>query len=263
MCFHFFLFSKQEVDQYQEIVADEFSGYESIFKKRTGTKKDGLVIAFKRNKFSLIEKTEIEFNDCPTKKKDRVALIGNFTSVISNFIKNIKHFAVDLQSTKTKKVITVVNTHLDYKNEDVRNKQLIYLLEKLKLKGHPSEKKPLIITGDFNDVPKSRVFDMIVHFSVQSKNKKSEKPKKSKKEESANNNLQFVMKSSYPSFTPFNEEICTSFFLENKQIDYIFFNHSCLEVISILEPVMIYHSLPDENNPSDHVPISCFLQFKT
>ena len=187
---------------------------------------------------------EIEFNECKAIKRDRVGLI------------------VELQSKKNKKsVITVSNVHLDYKSNQVRETQVLHLLKKLKEKGHPSSSKPLFLLGDFNSIPNSKTYDLIVNFSdCQVDEKKNENKKDFNNNKKKNNNKNPVqpskfISSAYPSKTPHNELICTSFFQDNKHIDFIFHNSLISQVKSLLEPLMYYGSLPNDIHPSDHVPI--------
>eukprot|EP01091_Cochliopodium_minus_P011989 TRINITY_DN3534_c0_g1_i4.p1 TRINITY_DN3534_c0_g1~~TRINITY_DN3534_c0_g1_i4.p1 ORF type:complete len:318 (+),score=66.12 TRINITY_DN3534_c0_g1_i4:85-1038(+) len=233
------IFCFQEMDSFDELVEEGSlkSEYDSAFKKRTGTKKDGVCICWNKKRFNLLSKTEIEFNECRAIKRDRVGLI------------------VELQSKKNKRVVvTVCNVHLDYKSQQVREKQVEYLLDKLKEKGHPSPQKTLIIAGDFNDIPNSNVYEMLLSFNLPSG--VNDKKNSSNRKTSEKN-----LSSAYPSKTPHNELICTSFFLDNKQIDFIFYSHKNLALISLLEPYMTYSSLPDENMPSDHTCIKASFQF--
>ena len=66
----------QEVDEFLHFKKN-LTDFHGIFKKRTGSRKDGCAIFYKKNLFKEIETVEVEFNDTapsPSLQLDNVAL---------------------------------------------------------------------------------------------------------------------------------------------------------------------------------------------
>ncbi|KAG6542221.1 hypothetical protein Mapa_016349 [Marchantia paleacea] len=167
----------QEVqsDHFEEFFAPELEkhGYAAVYKKKTaevytGTAYaiDGCATFFRRDRFSLVKKYEVEFNKAaqsltealvPTTKKaalsrllkDNVALI-----VVLEARENV-HGGDSPSSTK-RQLLCVANTHIHANPElkDVKLWQVHTLLKGLE-KIAASADIPMLVAGDFNSVPGS------------------------------------------------------------------------------------------------------------
>ena len=99
-------------------------GYSSIFKKRTVITQEGLLIAYKTDKFSRIDLEAIEYDNLSLKE-------GNFKIGDVGMILVLKCNKKEKENEQT---IVVANTHL-YRQpaaEDVRFGQASYLLQKVR-----------------------------------------------------------------------------------------------------------------------------------
>ena len=135
-------------------------GYRHVTKKRTGDKKDGCVIFFKGDKFTLDCFSEMEYNipGISVLNRDNIGLVCRLVP--------LGHPALP--------PVVFATTHLLYnpKREDVRLAQTALLLAEVdRLATPPLESKnrsylPTIITGDFNCPPTSAVVQLLTTGSV-------------------------------------------------------------------------------------------------
>ena len=155
-----------------------------------------------------------------------------------------KYFIIlELEDKKTKKKITIVNTHLlaNPKYEQIKFLQIYVILRELE------KYKNIILCGDLNSLPASDVVKFILHQKISIKLKNIENIYKS----THNHNL----------ITTHTKNKLSGIFTE--MIDYIFVSNN-IEVINIskLNDRSDYNSkniAPNKNDPSDHFLISTTL----
>jgi len=141
----------QEIDHFR----DDFlpglgkQGYEGVWKQRTGGKKDGCCIFFKRDKFYMIQEFGVDFNEIAEKLKDKT----NAHSMITCNVAQI----LFLQPVDHDKVVCFANCHLWWEPRAalVREYQLQFLLLNIKEAkekfGYKPYEIPTFICGDFNE----------------------------------------------------------------------------------------------------------------
>uniref|UniRef100_UPI00398EAEAC protein angel homolog 2 isoform X2 n=1 Tax=Pristiophorus japonicus TaxID=55135 RepID=UPI00398EAEAC len=129
----------------------ESLGYQCEYKMRTGNKRDGCAICFKRSKFSLVSASPVEFYRPMIQilDRDNVGLVLLLQPVLS----------------QSAALVCVANTHLLYnpRRGDIKLTQLAILLaeiHKLASNGN-GEYWPIILCGDFNSVPGSPLYNFI------------------------------------------------------------------------------------------------------
>ncbi len=136
---------------------------------------------------------------------------------------------------RTKKKFWIFNTHLDNKGEEARNKGMNLILEKINQVN--IKKYPVILTGDFNDTPDSKLLTNLKTKMVDARDVSQETP--------------------FGPFGTFNGfKFCEPV---TNRIDYIF--------ISDRDKIKVnkYAVLTDSNNlkyPSDHFPVFAGLQLQ-
>ena len=136
---------------------------------------------------------------------------------------------------KTNKKFWIFNSHLDNESEKARNKGMALILNKINEVN--TKNYPVILTGDFNDTPESKLI-------IKLKNK-------------MNDTREVSITTPFGTYGTFNgfkfcEPITT-------RIDYIFISKS--QKINVLK----YGVLTDSKNlkyPSDHFPVYVKLQFE-
>lgn len=169
----------QEVqsDHFDEFFAPELEkqGYVAVYKKKTtevytGTAYaiDGCATFFRRDRFSLVKKYEVEFNKAaqsltdalvpPAQKKmalsrllkDNVALIAVLEA------RDSSHGAANTSAPGKRQLLCVANTHIHANPElkDVKLWQVHTLLKGLE-KIAASADIPMLVCGDFNSIPGS------------------------------------------------------------------------------------------------------------
>ncbi|KAL8170534.1 hypothetical protein V2J09_022338 [Rumex salicifolius] len=275
----------QEVDEYDTFYKGkmEIHGYSSIYVKRTGKKRDGCGIFYKRTSAELLLQETIEYND----------LINSISGLSDASIDDDNVSPANATETDEKKMtlqedaqrehgdpndpcvrlkrdtvgimgafrlkgysdhhVIVANTHLDPKWADVKLAQAKYLLSRLaRFKMTIAERfnyKPsLIVTGDFNSTPGDKVYQQMIWGSSTSQ------------AELGDDELLIPLSSLYaqtrgePPFTN-----CTPGFTGT--LDYIFFTPSdAIKPVSLLEvpgpeSPSVAGGLPNLHHPSDHLPI--------
>lgn len=132
VCLQEFWFNPKIHNLFENKLDSRFSFH---YLKRTGTKQDGLATLVSRERFDVIGRNEIQYND----KLDRVALV------------------LHLQTKGDEKQdLIVVNTHLAFPHHcwDVKtqNKQMTKLVEEIALFQERCflQQAPVVIMGDFN-----------------------------------------------------------------------------------------------------------------
>jgi CCR4-NOT transcription complex subunit 6 len=169
----------QEVqsDHYEDFYAPELEkhGYTGVYKKKTGEIYtgsvyviDGCATFFRRDRFSLVKKYEVEFNKAaqslsealvPTNKKAALSrlLKDNVALIVVLEARDTGGF-MDAQAASGKRgqLLCVANTHIHANQElkDVKLWQVHTLLKGLE-KIAASADIPMLVAGDFNSVPGS------------------------------------------------------------------------------------------------------------
>jgi len=128
-----------EIDHYDDVFSNELSslGYRSIFKKKVNDSLDGCVLCWKSS-ITLVDSMTIEYME----GFSQVAIVGCFTM-------------------ENGMGVCVATTHLKASvgNEDVREREGRILIEKIS--AFNTNNYPVIICGDFNDVPDSLVSNVM------------------------------------------------------------------------------------------------------
>lgn len=151
----------QEVEEYHfERDISKFLGrsnYECHYKRRTGNDKkkpDGVLIAFKKDKFQLLESRKVEY------RRGNVSPVNQDNVAVITVLKPCGGAGMPEDSR-----LCVVNTHLLYnpKRGDIKLAQLSTLFAEVHdiLSSHNASKVPILMCGDFNSVPKSCLFNFI------------------------------------------------------------------------------------------------------
>ena len=257
----FFQFYKQELTNL---------GYELKYKEKY-LKKEGLLVAWKKDKYLFIEEDfivmqKIYLNKC---EKSKNLIDENFLTAASALI-------VKLKSVESGNSYVFSTCHLNWRyfNEYVQFFEGIELFKHL-LKFYGDYR--LFITGDFNSQPFSNLIKFITCENIESfkaqenENNSGEKNLKEiqefveifKKEgfqmhfNSTYRN--YKKKNKYPKYTNFTEKFSGT-------LDYIFYSvdkKKNIEIEKILEipnEEILEGFCPNENIPSDHLPImACLL----
>ncbi|XP_069787423.1 protein angel homolog 2 isoform X2 [Narcine bancroftii] len=129
----------------------ESLGYHCEYKMRTGNKRDGCAICFKRSKFSLVSVSPVEF----------------YRPMIQILDRDNVGLVVLLQPTLSQSAarLCVANTHLLYnpRRGDIKLAQLAILLAEINKLASDGKGGhwPIILCGDFNSVPDSPLYNFI------------------------------------------------------------------------------------------------------
>ncbi|KAI5965454.1 CCR4 [Candida theae] len=234
-------------------------------------KVDGCATFYKVDKFTLVHKHNFEYSGACMGSDKYKKTEDYFTRFLNK--DNIALISF-LEHKETKEKICFVNTHLhwDPAFNDVKALQIGVLLEELQgfIKRYQQassmedlKKAPIVISGDFNSVKQSAVYQLFStgsskdHFDLAGKDYGTftehgfHHPFKLKSAYDAVGELPFTNLS--PSFTD--------------NIDYIWYSTSKLQVRGLLGEVdkkYVSHCIgfPDPNFPSDHVPILAKFQIK-
>ena len=156
----------QEVDHFDDFFDSFLSsiGYSSVFLKRPN-KSDGCLIAFKVNKFLLIDVENIllddieSFAECNAKEKKSKYLKGNVALIVR------------LASKEDSRDFIVATCHIHWNPNlpNVKLGQVYYILQRLfsfQSKHDNSYHPPLILTGDFNSFPSSHIYRLITSSNI-------------------------------------------------------------------------------------------------
>lgn len=177
----------QEVqsDAYIDFWAPELqrAGYVAIYKKKTtevySDNKytiDGCATFFRRERFSLVKKYEVEFNKAAlsladqmnnqTQKKNALARLLKDNVALIAVLEALEPFPDTASSKRT--LICVANTHIHANPElnDVKLWQVHTLLKGLE-KIAASADIPMLVAGDFNSTPGSMAHSLLVKGKVE------------------------------------------------------------------------------------------------
>ncbi|CDP15692.1 unnamed protein product [Coffea canephora] len=279
----------QEVDEYDSfyMMNMENLGYSSIYVQRSGQKRDGCAIFYKRTSAELVLEQAIDYNDLISSIEDTAASSGDKDGVsipsgnADNELKDdadlckapgdhgdlndprvrLKRDCVGVMAVFKLKVpscdpIIIANTHLYWDPElaDVKLAQAKYLLSCLaqfkQLVSSQLDCTPsIIVAGDFNSVPGDQVYQYLVSGSSL-----PEHLPESSDDQPLPLSSVYAYTREEPHFTN-----CTPGFTGT--LDYILFSPtgdvkpvSFLELPESESPDVI-GGLPNHYHPSDHLPI--------
>ena len=172
----------QEVqsDHFEDFFAGELAkaGYTAVYKKKTaqvfsqGTYViDGCAIFFKKDRFMLIKKYEVEFNKAAlslveslggsSQKKDALNRLMKDNVALIVVLEALEQPGVQAPQGK-RQLLCVANTHIHANTElnDVKLWQVHTLLKGLE-KIAASAEIPMVVCGDFNSVPGSAAHNLL------------------------------------------------------------------------------------------------------
>lgn len=175
------IYCLQEVDHFVDFYQDMFErqNYEAIYLQRPGGKQDGCVIAFRREKFRLLAREDIDL--------DRLAYLdnhpGNQKLGVNKFCKqNVALFTLlESKQTAEKFIIATCHIHWNPNLPEVKFAQVQYILEELskfqqvmlqQQTTDPSSSStatnastaiPVLITGDFNSFPHDEIYSFVTN----------------------------------------------------------------------------------------------------
>lgn len=168
----------QEVqsDHFEEFFSPELEkhGYTAVYKKKTtevytGTAYaiDGCATFFRRDRFSLVKKYEVEFNKAAQSLTEAVVPSAQKKAALSRLLKDNVALIVVLEAKDTnhgvdasapgkRQLLCVANTHINA-NPDLKDVKLwqVHTLLKGLEKIAASADIPMLVCGDFNSIPAS------------------------------------------------------------------------------------------------------------
>jgi CCR4-NOT transcription complex subunit 6 len=163
-------------DYFKEML--EYHGYEGVYKRKTNelfmgkcSATDGCATFYKKSRFTLIKKYEVEFN------KAAVTTANSYREptrsvALQRLSKDNVALIVVLESRQPMnngqgQLVCVANTHIhsNPENSDIKVWQVHTLLKGLE-KIASSAKIPIIVSGDFNSEPGSAAHSLLVNRSI-------------------------------------------------------------------------------------------------
>lgn len=242
----------QESDQSEEIKSVMSKhGYSSEFFQRGGKFLDGCQCLYQQSKFELIHVENIRLNqlvsECVVNKREfrkwNVAQLLIFQAL----------------ETPNKQLFCVGNTHLhwDPSLEHVKVAQAHYVMHQIdELKSKFRVDFPIILCGDFNSKPNSRVYELIRDGICKDRGKKKD---------ILLHTHGTPLRSAYECINDPPTNFASSFV---GTLDYIFYSKN-IHVLGLLDelrkdspPLLKYTALPNPMQPSDHIPLAIVFQFK-
>lgn len=139
------VFAVQEADEpWVEYFATTLTGFEYVGKGRDDgdSKGESTGIYYKSDKFELVDSGVFWLSDTPSVPSKSWGAAHNRTATFVN----LKHRA-------TGKTFSQFNTHLDHASQDAREEGVKLLLEKAK-----ESTFPVVLTGDFNFLERSKLY---------------------------------------------------------------------------------------------------------
>lgn len=276
----------QELDEYDSFYKRniESVGYSSIYIKRSGQKRDGCGIFYKQDSAELVIEEKIEYNDLVPSNQDDTSSEDKEENLPSGGNKKSASKDADLKNRRANRgdlndpcvrfkrdcvgimaafrlkdpshLIIVANTHIYWDPElaDVKLAQARYLLSRLaQFKLLVSDKfdcsPSVVVTGDFNSLPGSQVYQYLMSGSSEA----GTLPEIS-------DDVPIPLCSAYastrgePHFTNYTPGFTGT-------LDYILFSPSGgIKPVSYLElpepeALDVQGGLPNYYHPSDHLPI--------
>ncbi|XP_072958889.1 carbon catabolite repressor protein 4 homolog 5-like isoform X3 [Typha angustifolia] len=149
----------QEVDRFDDL-ADLLGkdGYIGTYKRRTGEARDGCAIFWKEEKFTLLQQEDIEFRQFGL--RDNVALLCAFK--VSHDHSNCNDARSQTAESQCRTLI-VGNIHMLFNPNrgDIKLGQIRVFLEKAKVLSQGYKNSSLVISGDFNSMPQSAIYQFL------------------------------------------------------------------------------------------------------
>ncbi|ODV91971.1 hypothetical protein CANCADRAFT_20833 [Tortispora caseinolytica NRRL Y-17796] len=269
-------------------------GYATVFynKTRPWTKTDsekrnidGCAIYFKESKFQLVDQQKLEFNQLALRRDDLKKTEDVYNRVMNK--DNIATVALLLhKQTGSKLIVVSAHIHWDPAYKDVKLVQGALLLEELAqlekkfydmnleppegLEGPmpryaSADKIPVVICGDFNSTPDSGVYELFSTGTVSANHSDLEDRVYGKfTQEGISHRL--PLRSIYAGLNELPFTNYTPGF--SGVIDYIWTSTASLSVDAVLGPVDSEYAknvvgFPNPHFPSDHIPLSACLHFKS
>lgn len=273
-------------------------GYDGIFSPKSRAKTmtqlkskhvDGCAIFFRKNKFNLVEKHLMEFNQLAMANADGSDEMLNRVMTKDNIglAALLQAKCGDLKNSNSSELLLVSTAHIHWDPEDcdVKLIQTMMLMNELKsiidtvassTPGHCDPNTiPLILCGDFNSLPNSGVIEFLSSGRISSSHRdfkefayKDSLGKLSSQVGKSNEFTHpFIMDKAYPDgVIPY-----TNYTLDFKgTIDYIFVSKKHLSVMGLLGPLdsdWIKENnvigFPHPHVPSDHFSLMVQLQLHT
>ena len=227
---------------------------------------DGCATFYKTNKFKLLDKCVIEFQQIAMQRPDLRKTEDAFNRVM---IKDNIAIVTFLEQVSTQQVFLVCNAHLhwDPAYKDVKLIQTAMLLEEIQKLAKDWDSKmniPIILSGDFNSLPDSGVVEYLTQGSIS--NNHDDLGSYSYGEYTSNGlSHSLSLKSAYShidsidftNFTPTFKGI----------IDYIWYTKNNLSICGMLSHVDREYlkscvGFPNAHHPSDHIPLVVSIKSK-
>lgn len=178
----------QEVqsDHYENFFKPEMSkyGYDSVYKKKTSEVYaggnmviDGCGTFFRRDRFSIIKKYDVEFNKAALSLSEALNATSQKKAALNRLLKDNVALIVVLEALDPpdpaaaaagkRQLLCVANTHIHANSElkDVKLWQVHTLLKGLE-KIAASANIPMLVSGDFNSVPGSAAHSLLAQGRV-------------------------------------------------------------------------------------------------
>lgn len=160
----------QEVDHYEDYYQPLLSSlrYQTVYAQRPG-RDDGVLIAFKLDKFRIVQKHLVDFDDLARVKTHRISVSqreklrkGNVAIILL-----LKSVSTKLSPDGSKECFFTVSTSHMYWNPmtpQIKLAQAIYLLERIADVKQDNGLPPaaVILTGDFNSLPGSQAYECVI-----------------------------------------------------------------------------------------------------
>jgi len=253
----------QEVDKF-EFFDEELQsrGYRGAFRKRPNGMADGVALFYKIERFKLLDAHSVDYNKIQTVDN------SNFSGQIRYQKNNVALFTlletiVGVNEKPTRFCVATTHTYWDPNFSDVKVRQSHMLLKKLEqyLKYKANMNTPVIITGDFNSLPTSAVYELYANGSVAGNHSDMRNYTQLK-----NFTHNFKLKSAY-SYLKEPLTNLTPWF--KGTLDYIWYSEG-FDLVSLFDMVpedsikreVGIVGLPTPTWPSDHAALCCTVQFK-
>ncbi len=251
-------------------------GFDSCFIKKTkpvywdkeSNHIDGVSIFYNTKKFELLDMKKFQISKYFKDEFENLYDLKLNDSQINTIFnaRNQVGLIVALKHLDTDQIIIVANTHLYWKYNDIKLLQVMVLLEALnKFKNrYPGSK--ILFSGDFNSRPNSSVYHFLKNDKIDTSDPDISKylTEKTKKfilnpVEIPNNVFEKIIQQD-KLFTCFTQHLFGIF-------DYIWFNDNDFQLLKFLsgvdqEYLSKIKGLPNEEFPSDHIPLVAEFELK-
>lgn len=254
------IFCLQEIlpQDYYHFFSPYFSklGYQAVYERKHGQEiQDGCATFFRHSRFELVDHEVVRYNQVPI-EKDRKSSSYRDIALRFNLFHNLALITV-LKNRATATHIRIVNTHLLANPEfpDAKLLQAAILTEKLQ-----KSRLPTVLAGDLNSLPKSPVVRFLLAGRVDRSaflghdfGRFTNRPLRH----------YLRLRSAYhKSLMSFNNK-SNQF---EGVIDHVLYTTPTLRMIGILDALQTnLHpclSLPNDDCPSDHLPILSYFEEK-